>query len=77
MAKQQLRDHINLIKIKLTALNDTNDDIINEIIEDVKALMDFKIDTETTKISNKKKQIKKINQRQKTHNIIRLATKPR
>ena len=57
MAKQQLRDHINLIKRKLTTLNDMNDDIINEIIEDVKALMNFKIDTETTKISRKKKQI--------------------
>ena len=59
MAKQQLRDHINLIKRKLTELKDMNDDIINEIIGDVKALTNFKIDTEPTKISNKKKQIKK------------------
>ena len=66
MAKQQLRDHINLIKRKSTTLNDMNDDIINEIIEDVKALMNFKIDTEPTKISNKKKQIKK--DKPKTHN---------
>ena len=57
MAKQQLRDHINLIKRKLTTLNDMNDDIINENVGDVKALMNFKIDTETTKISRKKKQI--------------------
>ena len=58
MAKQQLRDHINLIKRKLTELKDMNDDIINEIIGDVKALTNFKIDAEPTKISKKKKQIK-------------------
>ena len=77
MAKQQLRDHINLIKRKLTELKDMNDDIINEIIGDVKALTNFKIEAEPIKISNKKKQIKKINQIQTTRNIIKLMTNPR
>ena len=49
----------NLMEGKLTALNDMNDDIINKIIVDVQALANFKIDTETTKPPNKKKEIKK------------------
>ena len=44
MTKQDLRDHINLIKRKLTLLNDINEDAINEIIEDVKDLLNFKMD---------------------------------
>ena len=59
MAKQQLRDHINLIKRKLTTLDNINEDIINEISQDVNALLKFKIDITKTKISNNKKQINK------------------
>ena len=44
MTKQDLRDHINLIKQKLTIMDNINEDIINEIIEDVKDLLNFKID---------------------------------
>ena len=51
MSKQNLRDHINLIKRKLTSYDGTSDegDQINDISEDVKALIKFKIDKETQK----------------------------
>ena len=44
MTKQDLRDHINLIKRKLTLLTDINEGAINEIIEDVKDLLNPKMD---------------------------------
>ena len=47
MTKQDLRDNINSIKRKLTIMDTINEDTINEIIEDVKALLNFKLDTET------------------------------
>ena len=49
MTKQDLRDNINLIKIKLTTMDNINEDIINEIINDVKALLNIKIEPETHK----------------------------
>ena len=68
MSKQNLRDHINLIKRKLTTFDGTNEeeDQINDISEDVKALVNFKIDKESqkqtrhTKHKNPIKQIKKV-----------------
>ena len=49
MTKQALRDNINLIKRKLTTMDNINEDIINEIINDVKALLNIKIEPETQK----------------------------
>ena len=49
MTKQELRDDINLIKRKLTIMDNVNEDTINEIIEDVKALLNIKIEPETKK----------------------------
>ena len=49
MSKQYLRNHINLIKGKLNTIEDMNEDIINDIQEDVKALLNFKIDKELHK----------------------------
>ena len=54
MSKQGMRDNINSIKRKLTSLDDIDEDVINEITEDVKALLNFKLDVQR-KISNKKK----------------------
>ena len=67
MSKQSLRDHINLIKRKLTAYDGANEegDQINDISEDVKALLNFKIDKETkkkTKHTKHKNPIKPIKQ---------------
>ena len=62
MSKQGMRDNINSIKRKLTSLDDIDEDVINEIIEDVKALLNFKLDVQR-KIANKKKNITKDNQR--------------
>ena len=49
MTKQALRDNINLIKRKLTTMDNINEDIINEIINDVRALVNIKIEPETRK----------------------------
>ena len=54
MSKQDLRNNINLIKRKLTRMDNLNEDTINEIVEDVKGLLKFKLDTETSKTHTRK-----------------------
>ena len=48
MSKQGKREYINMIKRKLTLLNDINEDIINQILEDAKDLLNIEIEPETT-----------------------------
>ena len=55
MSKQGKREYINMIKRKLTSLDDINEDILNEIIDNVRVLLKFKTDEETTVISKKGK----------------------
>ena len=68
MTKQDLRHHVNLINRKLTIMDNVNEDIINDITEDVKTLLNFKIDKESqkrtkhTKHKNPIKQIKQVKQ---------------
>ena len=38
MSRQEMREFINSIKRKLTTLDNIQEDILNEIVEDVKAL---------------------------------------
>ena len=55
MSKQGKREYINMIKRKLTSLNDINEDILNEIIGNIRVLLKFKTDEEATVIPKKEK----------------------
>ena len=55
MSKQGNNKYINMIKRKLTLLNDINEDILNEIIDNIRVLLKFKTDEEATVISKKDK----------------------
>ena len=62
MSKQGKREYINMIKRKLTLLDNINEDILNEIIDNIRVLLKFKTDEEATVISKKDKKasVKKI-----------------
>ena len=53
-----------------------NEDIINEISEDVKALLNFKIDTTITKTTKKNKQITKDNPKPGHTQYYEIADEP-
>ena len=55
MVTKEARDHIILIKRKLTSLIDINEDIINEIIKDITDLLKFETYDKAVKIFKRNK----------------------
>ena len=76
MVNNEIQDHINLIKKKLSMLREINEDTINEIIQDINCLLKFQSDGVALLIFKRNKKTAISIKQNKSPNIKAIQNKP-